>query len=205
MTNLFKSIASHREVPMHKFLFGIGIRGLGKETANSISIAFGSFYTFWSELKIAMSVQANDMLLTAMIQKLKDAKVSQKAIESLITLMRTENSIALVEKLLVEVKVVDRVENTITTIPDDGNHQTNPLFGKRIVFTGTLQNFKRKDAEDICRKLGGIPESSVKASTSFVVIGDVDSDKLSSKAEKAAKIGIKVLSEKEWLTLIRYV
>jgi DNA ligase (NAD+) len=205
VSNLLKSIESHREVPMHKFLFGIGIRGLGKETANSISITFGSFYNFWTELKLATSAEANDILLAAMIKKLTDARVSKKAIESLINLMKSETSKLLVENLLIEVKVVDSVKNITNTImQDDDNQQTNLLFGKSIVFTGTLQNFTRKEAEDICRKLGGTPGSAVKASTSFVVVGNVGSDKLSLKAEKATKLGIKVLSENEWLSLIRY-
>ncbi|MDD2690062.1 MAG: NAD-dependent DNA ligase LigA, partial [Candidatus Omnitrophica bacterium] len=72
------------------------------------------------------------------------------------------------------------------------------LSGKTIVFTGELKGYSRSDAEELVRKFAGNPSSSVSKNTDFVVAGENPG----SKYEKAKKLGVKVIDEKEFSRLI---
>lgn len=73
------------------------------------------------------------------------------------------------------------------------------LTGKTFVFTGALEKYSREQAEDIVRKLGGQASSSVSKNTDFVVIGKEPGSKL----EKAKRLGVKIISEKEFEKIIK--
>lgn len=73
-----------------------------------------------------------------------------------------------------------------------------PLAGKTIVVTGTLTHFDRNDIEDLIKQLGGKSSSSVSKKTDFVLAGE----KAGSKLAKAQELGVKVLGEDEFRTLI---
>jgi DNA ligase (NAD+) len=73
-----------------------------------------------------------------------------------------------------------------------------PFAGKTFVFTGTLESISRPDAEELVRKLGGKPAGSVSAKTDYVVAGPGAGSKL----EKAQKLKVAVLDEKEFMKLL---
>jgi DNA ligase (NAD+) len=66
------------------------------------------------------------------------------------------------------------------------------------VVTGTLKNFSRKEIEDLIHQLGGKAASSVSRNTDFVIVGEEPGSKL----EKARQLGIKTISEEEFLRMI---
>ena len=66
------------------------------------------------------------------------------------------------------------------------------------MFTGSLEKMSRPDAEELVRKLGGHPSSSVSRQTDYVVAGT----DAGSKAEKARKLGVKTISESEFKKLV---
>jgi DNA ligase (NAD+) len=68
------------------------------------------------------------------------------------------------------------------------------LDGKTIVITGTLKNYSRSQAEELVRKLGGNPSSSVSKNTYFVLAGEEPG----SKAEKARALGVKIINEEDF-------
>jgi len=72
------------------------------------------------------------------------------------------------------------------------------LQDKTFVFTGTLDSIERELAKEKVRNLGGQVSESVSAKTSFVVVGSEPG----SKADKAKKLGVKILDEKEFLKMI---
>ena len=72
------------------------------------------------------------------------------------------------------------------------------LAGKSFVFTGTLPTLERDVAQDMVRKNGGDVSSSVSKKTSYVVAGE----EAGSKLEKAKELGVKVISEKEFLDIV---
>ena len=78
--------------------------------------------------------------------------------------------------------------------------QDGPLTGQTVVITGTLENISRKEAERLIENLGGRASGSVSKKTSFVVAGPGAGSKL----EKALQLGIKVVSEDEFLQVIKH-
>ena len=76
--------------------------------------------------------------------------------------------------------------------------RTNELAGKTFVVTGTLENFTRQQIEQAIRQTGGKTSSSVSKKTDFVLAGKEPGSKL----EKAQKLGVKVINEKQFLKLI---
>ena len=122
----------------------------------------------------------------------------------------------------VDFRVVDNsvVENNIKTFLDSkmGNDiitglldlginpqgttvSSNQLTGKKIVITGALKSMDRHAAEETVRNAGGEVIGAVSKQTDYVVLGE--SNKVSTKAKKAKELGIPVLSEQEFLTMIR--
>lgn len=80
---------------------------------------------------------------------------------------------------------------------DTARHDS-PLTGKTVVFTGTLERMTRLEAKAKAQSLGAKVAGSVSKNTDYVVIGT----DAGSKAAKAAELGIKILSEDEFLELI---
>ncbi len=92
---------------------------------------------------------------------------------------------ALLEHLQVEAHVAPAIQNT-------------PVAGKTVVFTGTLEKMTRSEAKAKAESLGAKVSGSVSKKTDYVVVG-ADAG---SKASKARELGVSVLSEDEWLTLV---
>jgi DNA ligase (NAD+) len=76
----------------------------------------------------------------------------------------------------------------------------SPLSGKRFVFTGELESMSRTEAQNLVRQHGAYPSSSVSKETDYVVVGKAPG----SKYQKAQKLGISILSEQEFLKLVKY-
>ncbi|HIC95852.1 TPA: DNA ligase (NAD(+)) LigA, partial [Candidatus Bipolaricaulota bacterium] len=74
-----------------------------------------------------------------------------------------------------------------------------PLAGKRFVFTGGLRDFTREEAEELVRRLGGEPTSSVSRKTDYVVVGENPGSKLA----KAQRLGLKIINEEEFKELLK--
>jgi DNA ligase (NAD+) len=79
-----------------------------------------------------------------------------------------------------------------------GEALDSPISGKTVVFTGTLEKMGRNEAKAKAEKLGATVAGSVSSKTDYVIVG-ADAG---SKAKKAAELGVKTLSEDEWLKLI---
>ena len=97
------------------------------------------------------------------------------------------NNRQIVEKLQEELRIVDYIEQEVQT----------HLTGKTIIFTGSLEKMSRNEAKATAEKLGMKVLSSISKNTDYVVVGSDAGSKLA----KAQELGLKILSEEEWMKL----
>lgn len=170
--NLVRSLGQRRTASFDRFLFALGIRHVGQETARTLAAR----YHDWTSMK------------KATLDELKQTPdVGDIVAESIVTWMHDEHNQRIVADLLkhIQTKKVDA--------PAAG-----PLQGRAVVITGTLTTMSREEAEDAIRRAGGRATSSVSAKTAYVVVGAEPG----SKEATAKKLGVKTIDEHEFRALL---
>jgi len=173
--NLKKSIEASKNRPIHRLITGLGIRYVGKATAKTLAE------------NIRCVEDLKDWSIEDLV-KLKD--IGYKVATSIYDFFHTEQNI----KMIYELK-----ELGVRTCKEKEEEKLNIFKGKTFVFTGTLECCSREKAKELVEKLGGKATNSVSKKTSFVVVGENPG----SKYEKAKKLGVKILDEKEFLELVK--
>ncbi len=169
---LINSIEKSKKRGLHHFLFALGIPGIGARTALDLALYFG-------DVKKFMSSHYDELVNIYGIGS-KTAKEIELWVEE------SENK-SIVKELL-----------DLGVNPEVPDQTKGDLFkGKRVVFTGKLELFARSDAEKIVEENGGKATSSVSSNTDFLVVGADPGSKLA----KAEKLGVKVITEKEFKML----
>lgn len=185
--NLIKSIADSRVASLEKFLYALGIEHVGEETA----LLLAKQIVYWSkQVKQTIKTPLDLVNLFTTIsqvdlEKLPD--VGTKVATSIINWFAQPANKNFLKKLTTYGFVIN--------LPKITNGKLN---NKSFVLTGTLSNFSREEAKSLVRKNGGQISESVSKQTDYVVVGENPG----SKYEKAKKLGVKVLSEKEFTNLI---
>lgn len=169
--NLIKAIEKAKTVALSRFIYALGIHHVGEEMSYNLSLHFKNL----ENIK-----KANVEELT------KSHDVGPVVAESLYNFFRDAGNI----KLLNDLEKVG-----VKIIPDKAPE--GKFAGKSFVVTGTLSAMSREEAHDRIRTLGGNVSSAVSVKTSYVVTGENPG----SKNEKAKKLGIKILNEKDFLEL----
>ncbi len=172
---LVASIASRRHVSLARFIIALGIRHVGEETAYLLAQEFRTLAT----LRVATYEQF-----------LAIDGIGEKVADALVAYFADPHEIARVDALLAAGVVVEAAEAPV-------RKTEGPFVGKTMVFTGTLTSITRDEAKARARELGAIVSESVSKKTDFVVAGDAAGSKL----EKAQQLGVRVLSEVEFLTM----
>ena len=169
--NLIKSIESAKKIPLAKFIYALGIRNIGEQTAIDLAKYFNSL----SSVKKAS-------LKT--LENIPD--IGPIAAKSIYDWFNNQKNIEFIEKLL---------KYIILYNPES----EQKLAAKSFVLTGSLENFSRDQAKQKIRSLGGSVSNSVSPQTDYLVAGAGPG----SKYNKAKKIGVKIIGEKEFLDLIK--
>jgi len=185
--NLVKSIEQAKKIEFPKFLFALGIRHVGEETAVLIShnmkhITHNTIHNLSDIIKYFAQIQPEDWL------KIKG--IGEKSAESLVEWFNTKENIELLKKMRdlgVEV-IIPKLQIT--------NYK---LQGQNFVLTGELESMSRDEAKEKIRALGGDISSSVSKQTDFVVVGKNPG----SKYDKARELGVKIVDEKEFVKMIK--
>jgi DNA ligase (NAD+) len=172
--NLVNAIQSKKEITLAKFIYALGIRNVGEQTAQDLAKHFGSL----EKLKNATLPQ---------LQMVRD--IGPVVAQSIYSFLRNKRNLDFIEKLMkVGVKIVE--EKKI---------EKQTLRGLVFVFTGGLDSMTREEAKKKVRELGGEVTESVSKRVNYVVVGKEPGSKL----EKAKKLGIKTISEIEFLKLLQ--
>ncbi|MFT6346816.1 MAG: DNA ligase (NAD+), partial [Myxococcota bacterium] len=182
--NLFEAINNKRKIELRRFIYALGIRHVGENTAKLIANNFESFANFktkMSEMAESKNIEEN--------QDWQDFVgidgIGKKMAEAIIGYFRKPSNLELLEGLNLELQIIDAKNN---------KNNDSPMAGKSIVFTGTLELMSRAEAKEKAENLGMKVSGSISAKTDFLVAGD----KSGSKLKKALELEVKVLNEEEW-------
>ncbi len=180
--NLLASVEKARKVTLPRFIAALSIPQVGQETAYDLAKHF-------QEKATKKHTEAFDMVAKASVGDFRAIYgVGEVVAESLVTWFKNPDNRTLVKNLLKQV-----------TLVQDDTAGAKLLEGKSFVFTGTLPILEREEAQNMVRRLGGNVSSSVSAKTTYVVAGE----EAGSKLDKARSLGVKILSEDDFLALIK--
>ena len=182
--NLFGAIAARREIALERFIYALGIRHVGETTAVALARGYGSWDAFHDAcLKLAKGDEETQQEMDALDQ------IGDTVIESLRDYFAEAHNRRRVERLAAQVRILDA----------EKPRRDSKVAGKTVVFTGSLEKMTRDEAKASAERLGAKVSGSVSKKTDYVVAGPGAGSKL----KEATKFGVKVLTEDEWVALIR--
>jgi DNA ligase (NAD+) len=180
------AIAARRRISLDRFIYALGIRQVGQQTAKLLARHYRTFAR-WREAMLAARDKESDAW-----RELNDIHgIGEDMAEDIADFFRERHNLELLDDLLKEVDVADYVAAQSAA--------QSPLAGKTVVFTGTLMAMSRSEAKTRAEALGANVAGSVSGKTDYLIVG-ADAG---SKAEKARALGVKTLTEEEWLALAK--
>ncbi|MDD5750163.1 MAG: NAD-dependent DNA ligase LigA [Candidatus Pacebacteria bacterium] len=173
--NLVRAIQSKKRVSFNRFIYALGIGGVGEETANDLAGRFSSL----------------EKLREAGLQELENIQdIGPKTAKAIYEFFQKKDSAIFISKLLkAGVKII---------APEKTSGVASRLKGKTFVLTGTLETMAREIAKEKIRALGGDVSESVSGQTDYVVAGENPGSKMA----RAREAGVKTINEKEFLAML---
>lgn len=175
--NIIAGIENSKTVPFERVLFALGIRFVGETVAKKLARAF-------KNMEALEQATLDDLIHVD--------EIGEKIARSILLYFSNEENKKLVTRL-------KEKQLTMQLSEEDLQGQTDRLQGKSIVISGVFVHHSRDEYKTLIEKHGGKNVGSISAKTSFILAGD---NMGPSKLEKAQKLGIKIMNEDEFLTLI---
>ena len=204
VNNLLASIETRRTVALDRFIYALGIRHVGEVTARDLAKGYGTIEALRTALEtlgqeragLVGQWRANGMseadadkrLAQEMQLRIGIAQVGPVVAEALVDFFAEPHNVEVVNDLLSEVTVEPFVFETVES----------EVSGKTMVFTGSLVQMTREEAEDRAQRLGAKIAKSVSKKTDIVVAGPGAGSKL----KKAAELGVQVIDEDAWVAIL---
>jgi DNA ligase (NAD+) len=182
--NLINAVEARRRIPLDRFIYALGIRQVGEATARLLAKNYKSWAHFYEEMRGAGK---KDSPAYEHLENI--GGIGESMADDLIAFFAEKHNREAIADLQEEITIEDWKQGEI---------KDSPISGKTVVFTGTLEKMGRNEAKAKAEKLGATVAGSVSSKTDYVIVG-ADAG---SKAKKAAELGVKTLSEEEWLKLI---
>ena len=177
--NIIEAIQARKEIELSRFIYALGIRNVGEETAQDLTNHFGSL----------------ENLQKASLEDLQDLMdIGPVVARSIYNWFRDKRNLKFLEKLK---RAGVKVKSPKLKV------KSQKLKGKIFVLTGTLQSMTREKAKENIRALGGKVSSDVSSNTDFLVVGESPGSKLQ-RAKKLKMQGAKIqlITEKEFLKML---
>lgn len=176
--NIINSIARSREVPYPRVLFALGIRFVGETVAKRLAAAF----------------PAMEQLRDATIEQLTAVPdIGMRIAQSVVEYMNDLDNLLLLERL-----AQYGVQMEVKQAPE-AEQRSNALNGASVVISGTFEHHSRDEYKNLIELHGGRNVSSVSSATQYLLAG---ANMGPAKLEKATRLGIKIISEAEFLQMI---
>ena len=181
--NLEAAINARKEIGFARALYALGIRHVGQGNADLIS----KHYLSWTKMQTAL-IAAKTHIGEDWAELISVDGMGEAAAGSLVDFFNALNNTRMIENLLRAIAVIDA----------EAPSSDSPVSGKTVVFTGKLEKFSRDEAKAKAQSLGAKVSGSVSAKTDILIAGPGAGSKL----KKATELGVKTLTEDEWLELI---
>ena len=173
--NLLASIEQSKNNELYRLIYALGIRYVGETVAKTLAKHFGSL---------------NKLMKASKEELIAINEIGEKIANSIIEYFNEPKNLEIIEKLRkANVRFEDKEENKVE----------NKLNNAKIVISGIFKNYSREEIKELIEKYGGKNVSSISSKTDFVVAGE---NMGPSKKEKAEKLGVKIISEEEFLKMI---
>lgn len=169
--NLLEGIEASKHRPLSRVLFGLGIRHVGRTTAETLVRTLPDMQAF-------MQSSVDELVAID--------GIGQVIAQSLVDWFALEPNRAMIRDM-------EEAGVTMTRLPDEAptSGEAAPFAGLTFVVTGTLPTMGRKEAQEFIKQRGGKATSSVSARTDYLVMGESPG----SKADKAADLGVPIIDE----------
>lgn len=181
--NLLEAIEGRRAISLERFIYALGIRQVGQATAKKLAHHYETLEKLVSEMRACKDRESPSF------QALLDIEdIGPAVAEDVVSFFTEPHNISVIKDLQNELTIKDFVRAKAVQ---------SPVTGKTVVFTGTLSKMGREEAKAQAESLGAKVGSSVSKNTDYLIAGE----DAGSKLKKATELGVKVLSEDEWLAL----
>ena len=177
VSNLKYSIDQSKKVSLDRFIYSIGIRHIGIENAKLLAEYTKSITNF---LNLIKNKKFNEFL--------NIDGIGETQINSLKKFFENKSNYKIIEKL-----------SPMLNISDLRLNKDGKLLNNTFMFTGKLSNMSRAEAKSLIEENSGSVVSSVNKKLKYLIIGEKPTNR---KVQKAKELGIKILSQKEWLNLL---
>lgn len=173
--NIISSIERSKSVPFARVLFGLGIRFVGETTAKYLAAHFKSI---------------DAVMVADKVSLMESDEVGEKIADAIIDYFADPANIEIIERLKAAGLQFEAEQSV---------RHSDTLEGKNIVISGKFINHSREELKAMIEAHGGKNQSGVNANTDFIVAGE---NMGPAKLQKAEKLGVKILSESEFIELI---
>jgi len=179
VNNILKGIEQSKNVPFDKVLFALGIRYVGETVAK----------------KLAKHFKSIDNIMSATFEELLSVEeIGEKIANSILKFFSDENNINTINKL--------KSFGIQMELYDDKKNINNVLNGKTFVVSGVFNNFSRESIKQSIENHGGKVSGSISSKTDFLLAGNNMGPE---KLKKATSLNIPIISEEEYLEMIKQI
>jgi len=178
VNKIIKGVRDSKEIPFEQVLFAIGIRFVGSTVAKTLARYFKNI----------------ENIKNATLDELTNVdEIGERIAQSVQTFFTIEKNIEIINRLKEH-----GIQLAIVESEEDAN-LVKIFEGKSVVVSGVFQKFSRDDLKKVIEKFGGKNVSSISKKTSFILAGDKMGP---SKLEKAERLGVKLITEDEFIEMI---
>ncbi len=181
---LFDAIDERRTPELDKFIFALGIRHVGSTTGAMFAKNYGTFNAWMSAC-----IAAGEGDMAARESLLSIDGIGETVVQSVVGFFANQQNRAAIDALLAQVSPLEYVV---------ASADENPVAGKTVVFTGSLEQMSRSEAKAMAERLGAKVAGSVSAKTDLLVAGPGAGSKL----KKAQDLGVETTDEQGWFDLV---